>query len=88
MDGLIDVTYESLPVELDQESVAAAFDRHDYVLMPVVDDLDRLLGIITVDDVIDIIREEATEDASRWVPVGMKRYGALRLKSTAAERLG
>ena len=82
VDGLIDETYESLPVELDQESVAAAFDRHDYVLMPVVDDLDRLLGIITVDDVIDIIREEATEDAQKQVGAG----GYEAVWSTAIEK--
>ena len=69
-------------MELDQESVAAAFDRHDYVLMPVVDDLDRFLGIITVDDVIDIIREEATEDAQKQVGAG----GYEAVWSTAIEK--
>ena len=82
VDALVDETYESLPVELDQESVAAAFDRHDYVLMPVVDDLDRFLGIITVDDVIDIIREEATEDAQKQVGAG----GYEAVWSTAIEK--
>ena len=82
VDALIDEAYESLPVELDQESVAAAFDRHDYVLMPVVDDRDRLLGIITVDDVIDIIREEATEDAQKQFGAG----GYEAVWSTALEK--
>jgi magnesium transporter len=46
----------------DVEEVARTFDKYDYFALPVVDGNDRLLGVITVDDVIDVIREEATED--------------------------
>jgi magnesium transporter len=46
----------------DVEEVARMFDKYDYFALPVVDEGDRLLGVITVDDVIDVIREEATED--------------------------
>jgi magnesium transporter len=46
----------------DVEEVARTFDKYDYFALPVVDEDDRLLGVITVDDVIDVIREEATED--------------------------
>ena len=46
----------------DVEEVARTFDKYDYFALPVVDESDRLLGVITVDDVIDVIREEATED--------------------------
>ncbi len=46
----------------DVEEVARTFDKYDYFALPVVDEADRLLGVITVDDVIDVIREEATED--------------------------
>ena len=46
----------------DAEQVARTFDKYDYFALPVVDDEDKLLGVITVDDVIDVIREEATED--------------------------
>ncbi len=46
----------------DVEEVARTFDKYDYFALPVVDASDRLLGVITVDDVIDVIREEATED--------------------------
>ncbi len=46
----------------DVEEVARTFDKYDYFALPVVDGDDRLLGVITVDDVIDVIREEATED--------------------------
>jgi magnesium transporter len=46
----------------DAEEVAHKFDKYDFFALPVVDDNDRLLGVITVDDVIDVIRDEATED--------------------------
>jgi len=46
----------------DVEDVARTFDKYDYFALPVVDETNRLLGVITVDDVIDVIREEATED--------------------------
>ncbi len=46
----------------DVEEVARTFDKYDYFALPVVDEGNALLGVITVDDVIDVIREEATED--------------------------
>jgi magnesium transporter len=46
----------------DVEEVARTFDKYDFFALPVVGENDRLLGVITVDDVIDVIREEATED--------------------------
>jgi magnesium transporter len=49
-------------VEDDVEEVARVFDKYDYFALPVVDEKGALLGVITVDDVIDVIREEATED--------------------------
>lgn len=52
---------------LDREEVARAFDRYDFLVLPVVDDDRRVLGVVTVDDVIDIIRAENTEDALKQV---------------------
>ena len=52
----------SVPVDADAEDVAHIFDKYDYFALPVVDTEDKLLGVITFDDVIDVIREEATED--------------------------
>ena len=48
----------------------ARFDLH---AIPVVDDEHHMLGIITHDDVIDVVRQEATEDVHRWVPSGQGR---------------
>ncbi|RAP34310.1 magnesium transporter [Candidatus Marinamargulisbacteria bacterium SCGC AG-439-L15] len=47
---------------MDQEEVAKLFQKYDVVVMPVLDDEDCLVGIITVDDVVDVVVEEATED--------------------------
>ena len=46
----------------DQEEVARQFERYDLVSAPVVDDGERLVGVITVDDIVDVIEEEAEED--------------------------
>ncbi len=52
----------SVHTDTDQEEVARLIQRYDFLAVPVVDREDRLVGIITVDDVIDIIQEETTED--------------------------
>ena len=49
-------------VEVDQEVVAKAFQKYGYLTMPVVSDEHVLLGIVTIDDILDIIQEETTED--------------------------
>ncbi len=56
--------------DTDREQVAREFDRYGYEMLPVVDTSNRLLGIITVDDVIDIIEEEQTEDVQKTVGAG------------------
>jgi len=55
----------TVAVDADQEAVARTFERYDFLAMPVVDVEGRLLGIITHDDVLDVIEEESTEDAHR-----------------------
>jgi magnesium transporter len=50
---------------MDQEEVARLFDKYGYMAMPVVDQKNRLIGIVTVDDVVDVLQEEATEDIER-----------------------
>lgn len=52
----------SVRADADQEEVARLVGRHNLLAVPVVDEEERLLGVITVDDVIDVIHEEATED--------------------------
>jgi magnesium transporter len=52
----------SVSTDTDQEEVARAIQRYDFLAMPVVDREQRLVGIVTVDDVIDVIQQEATRD--------------------------
>jgi magnesium transporter len=49
----------------DQEKVAHEIARYDLAALPVVDDMARMLGVVTVDDVVDVVIEEATEDAQK-----------------------
>lgn len=52
----------SVPAELEQEEVANILSRYDLVALPVVDVQKRLIGIITYDDILEVLEEEATED--------------------------
>jgi len=54
----------------DQEEVARLFERYDLFSAPVVDDTGRLVGVVTVDDVVEVIQEEADEDIRRLGGVG------------------
>lgn len=67
---LADRRIDAVPPELDREAVARSFERYDHLVLPVVDERRRLLGIVTVDDVIDTIRAETTEDAQLMVGAG------------------
>jgi len=60
----------SVNVAVDQEEVARIVSKYDLLAVPVVDDQDRLLGIVTVDDVIDVMEQEATEDIYRFAGAG------------------
>ena len=59
--------------ETDQEEVARIVSQYNFLALPVVDSEERLLGIVTVDDVVDVIREEATEDFLQLVGAGKDR---------------
>lgn len=56
--------------DTDQEKVAELASRYDLVAIPVVDDQRRLLGIVTIDDIVDVLREEATEDILKMAGAG------------------
>lgn len=70
----------SVQPETDQEEVARITSRYNFLALPVVDRDDKLLGIVTVDDIIDVIREEATEDFLQMAGVGKDRE--ILLKTT------
>jgi magnesium transporter len=60
----------SVRTEMDQEEVAQILAHYDLLAVPVVDPSDRLVGLITHDDVVDVLEEEATEDIYRLAQVG------------------
>lgn len=51
--------------EMDQEALARLFAQHNYLSLPVVDSEGRMKGIVTADDIVDVVREEATEDIQK-----------------------
>lgn len=62
IETLIDRNFATVPASMDQEEVAFLFRRSGIVSAPVVDEKERLIGVITVDDIVDVIDEEAQED--------------------------
>lgn len=59
----------SINTLMDQEEVARQFKKYDFTAMPVVDNENRLVGIITVDDIVDIMEEETTEDMEKMAAI-------------------
>lgn len=81
---IIDITNPNVKTIMyneDQEEAARKFQKYGFILMPVVDEMDHLLGVIEFDDIIDIIQEENTEDINLLGGVDSKE----RLDSTVGE---
>ena len=62
IDEIMLSTARKIPVTMDQEEVAYLFEQYNLISSPVVDASDRLVGMITVDDVVELVREESQED--------------------------
>jgi magnesium transporter len=69
ISDLMETNIISINTHDDQEEVAALFKKYDFLAMPVVDKENRLVGIITVDDIIDIIDQENTEDFQKMAAI-------------------
>lgn len=69
VSDLMDENIVSVHTLDDKEEVATLFDRYDMLALPVVDTEGRLVGIITVDDAIDVIQEEASEDIEKMAAI-------------------
>jgi magnesium transporter len=74
-------------VDMDQEEVAQLFARYDLLALPVVDAEDRLVGIVTVDDVVDVLEEEATEDIYHLAQVSADAEVFGSIKNSIRSRL-
>ncbi|WP_053955310.1 magnesium transporter [Inediibacterium massiliense] len=62
--GVISVTTKD-----DQEEIASVFKKYDFIALPVVDKEERLIGIITIDDIVDVIEQENTEDFHKMAAI-------------------
>lgn len=74
---------------MDQEQAAAQFKKYDFTAMPVVDNENRLVGIITVDDIVDIMEEETTEDMEKMAAIvpSDKPYMRMTVGETYKKRI-
>ena len=70
MEAIIDEEMHPIPVATDQEDVAHRFERYNMNSAPVVDDDGRLVGVITADDIVEVVQEEASEDILAMGGVG------------------
>ena len=74
----------------DQETVSTVFKKYDFFVLPVVDNENRLIGIITVDDIIDVMEKEATEDFQKMAAMqpSEKAYLDENVFVLAKQRIG
>lgn len=70
VDTIMNTQLTLIKAEDDQEEAARIFERYDYVEVGVVDNGDRLVGVLTIDDIVDVIQEEAEEDIRLMAGVG------------------
>ncbi|WP_028306542.1 magnesium transporter [Desulfitibacter alkalitolerans] len=83
-----DIMYErvvSVPIDMDQEEVAKLIDKYDFLAVPVVDKQQKLVGIITVDDAMDVLAEEASEDIAKLGGIGGGDPGVLDINVKAID---
>jgi magnesium transporter len=66
VDEIMETEAVTVSEELDQESVSRVFAEHDLSVIPVVDSRGVMKGIVTVDDIVDVVQEEATEDIQKF----------------------
>lgn len=69
IEDIMETNYISVHTLEDQENVANKFNKYDLLAIPVVDDENRLVGIVTFDDAIDVMQDEATEDIKKMAAI-------------------
>lgn len=70
IEDIMHETRHAIPATMDQEEAAREFEQYDLLSAAVVDENDRLVGVLTIDDVVDVIQQEAEEDLMRMGGVG------------------
>jgi magnesium transporter len=87
VEQIMEPDLQTVLATLDQEDVARLFQRYDLVSAPVVDENNRLVGIVTVDDVVEVIQDEAEEDMKQLAGVGGTESLADSVLQTARSRV-
>ncbi|MBS4026041.1 MAG: magnesium transporter [Clostridia bacterium] len=75
---IAEIMYErvvSVPTDMDQEEVARVMEKYDFLAVPVVDMSMKLVGIVTIDDAMDVIKDEVSEDIAKFGGIGGKEAG-------------
>lgn len=85
LKNIMNTNVTSVGTDTDQEEVAHVISQYNILAVPVVDSSYKLVGIVTVDDIIDVIREEASEDFLRMAGAG--KDTEILLKSTMANAM-
>jgi magnesium transporter len=70
IEEIMHETRHAIPAAMDQEEAAQVFEQYDLLSAAVVDENERLVGVLTIDDVVDVIQQEAEEDLLRMGGVG------------------
>ena len=89
LSDIIEKNPISVTTKDDKEDVVLAFSKYDLLAMPVVDNENRLVGIVTVDDAIDVMQEEATEDIEKMAAItpSEKPYLKTGILDTCKQRI-
>ena len=90
IEDLMETNVISVNTLDDQEEVARMFNKYNFLALPVVDQENRLVGIVTVDDAIDVMEEEATEDIQKMAaitPTTDKPYDRIGVFETYLSRI-
>jgi magnesium transporter len=74
---ITDDKYPSVSVDTDQEEAAEVISKYDIISLPVIDPQKRLVGVITIDDVVDVLKEESSEDIFRFAGISSGEEKAL-----------
>lgn len=80
---IMDTGVVSINTHDDQEDIASLFKKYDYYVMPVVDNEHRLVGIVTIDDIIDVIDQEVTEDLQKMAAMQPSEKAYLKTSALA-----
>lgn len=91
IEDVMNKNFVSVNTNDDQEIVAGLFKKYDFIVMPVVDHENRILGIITIDDVMDVVDQEVTEDFHKMAGITSPTddsYLKINIFTMAKQRIG